>query len=182
MFIAGTWYTWCTKYSFAINFQALAVGFVFQELLFNPPPLCLAPSCSHSLRFGRFLGEDPEDKVGLLVRLKGGGHDDVFPRRQPQPRADFPQVDEELRASAGGVREEKVPLEVDPRLAHHLGRKKTTASSVNSHLVRGWIFFIRINNWNKGIPTNIPHAAPVEDKETKTEQRLSHGTRHNGRT
>lgn len=50
----------------------------------------------HLLRFGRFLRENPEDEIGLLVRLKGGGDDDVFPSRQAQPRADLPQVDEEL--------------------------------------------------------------------------------------
>lgn len=50
----------------------------------------------HSLRLGGFLGENPEDKVGLLVWLEGGGDDDVLPSGQPQPRTDLPQVDEEL--------------------------------------------------------------------------------------
>lgn len=86
-------------------------------------------SLRDSLRLGRFLGENPEDKVGLLVRLKGGGDDDVLAGRQPQPRADLPQVDEELRARAGGVREEKVTLEVDPGLAGHLGRKRRRGTS-----------------------------------------------------
>lgn len=69
---------------------------------------------SHSLRFGGLLGENPQDKVGLFVRIEGGGDDDVFPGRQLQPRADLPQVDEELWASAGGVGEEKLTLQVDP--------------------------------------------------------------------
>lgn len=105
---------------------------------------------SHSLRFGRFLRENPEDKIGLLVRLKGGGDDDVLPCGQPQPRADLPQVDEELRASAGGVREEKVTLEVDPRLADHLGQKKrstSTSSSTNKYFVLCWIFSICNSKW-----------------------------------
>lgn len=48
------------------------------------------------LRFSGLLRENPENKVGLFVRLECGGDDDVFPRRQPQPGADLPQVDEEL--------------------------------------------------------------------------------------
>lgn len=54
------------------------------------------------------------------MRLEGGGDDDVLARRQPQPRAHLPQVDEELGASAGGVGEEKVPLQMDPRPARKL--------------------------------------------------------------
>ncbi|KAF3837221.1 hypothetical protein F7725_004685 [Dissostichus mawsoni] len=42
------------------------------------------------------LRENSEAKVGLFVRLEGGGDDDVLPGRQTQPRADLPQVDEEL--------------------------------------------------------------------------------------
>lgn len=74
------------------------------------PPL---PSI-HSLGVGGLLGENPEDKVALSVRLVGGRNDDVFPGGESQARADLPQVDEELRASAGGVGEEELPLQVDP--------------------------------------------------------------------
>lgn len=56
------------------------------------------------------------------MRLEGGRDDDVLPCRQPQPIADLPQVDEELRASAGGVGEEKLPLQVDPGPARKLRR------------------------------------------------------------
>lgn len=48
------------------------------------------------------------------MRLEGGGDDDVLPGGQPEPRADLPHVDEDLRTSAGRVGEEEVSLQVDP--------------------------------------------------------------------
>lgn len=75
---------------------------------------------SHSLRVGRHLREDPEDKVSLFVWLEGGRDDDVFSLRQPKPRADLPKIDEGLRASAGGMGEEKLPLQVDTGPANEL--------------------------------------------------------------
>lgn len=68
---------------------------------------------ANSLRVGGLLRENPEDKVGLFVRLERGGDDHVFPGRQLQSRADLSQVDEELRAGAGGVGEEKISLQVN---------------------------------------------------------------------
>lgn len=61
-----------------------------------PPPRSLTLCSSYSLGVGGLLRENPEHEVGLFMWLEGGGDDDVFPGRQPQPRADLPQVDEEL--------------------------------------------------------------------------------------
>lgn len=74
----------------------------------------------HSLWVRRLLWENSEDKVALFVWLKGRGDNDVLPNRQLQPRADLPQVDELLWASAGGVRQEEVPLQVDAWLSRKL--------------------------------------------------------------
>lgn len=71
-------------------------------------------ACGYSLRVCRLLGEHPEDEVALFVWLKGGGDDYVLPFRQLQTWADLPQVDEGFWASAGGMTEEKVSLEVNP--------------------------------------------------------------------
>lgn len=51
-----------------------------------------------SRRVRLLLGEDPQDEVGLLVRLEGGGHNDVLTGGQPDLVAHLPQVDEGLRA------------------------------------------------------------------------------------
>ena len=67
---------------------------------------------THSLRVGGLLGEDPEDEVCLLVGVVGRGHDDVLPRGQTAARAHLPQVDEELGAGAGPMRQEEVSLQV----------------------------------------------------------------------
>lgn len=66
------------------------------------------------LRACRLLREHPEDEVAVFVWLKGGGDDYVLPFRQLQTWADLPQVDEGFWSSAGGMREEKVSLQVDP--------------------------------------------------------------------
>lgn len=54
------------------------------------------------------------------MRLERGGDDHVFPGRQLQSRADLSQVDEELRAGAGGVGEEKISLQVNAWAAFEL--------------------------------------------------------------
>lgn len=36
------------------------------------------------------LGEDPQQEVSVLVRLEGGGDDDVFPRGQLELAAHLP--------------------------------------------------------------------------------------------
>lgn len=73
-----------------------------------------------SLGVGSLLREDPQHEVPLAVGLEGGGHHDVLPGRQPQARADLPQVDELLGARAGRVGQEEVALQVDPRAPHVL--------------------------------------------------------------
>jgi len=47
-----------------------------------------------SRRVRLLLGEDAQDEVGLLVRLEGGGHNDVLAGGQPDLVAHLPQVDE----------------------------------------------------------------------------------------
>lgn len=78
------------------------------------------------------------------MRLESGGDDDVLPRRQPQPRADLPQVDEELGASAGGVGEEEVPFQVDPRPARKLrgelvGQSRAVVLNVTLHITKALV-------------------------------------------
>lgn len=64
--------------------------------------------------------------------LEGGRDNDVFSSRQLEPRANLPQVDEELGASARSMGEEKVSLQVDPRPAGHLrGMKRRENVAAN---------------------------------------------------
>lgn len=69
---------------------------------------------------GFLLGEDAENEISFLVGFKGGGHHDVLSRRQPEPGAHLPQVDELLRAGTRGVGQEEIPLQVDARFPHVL--------------------------------------------------------------
>jgi len=82
----------------------------------------------YSLGVGGLLGEHAEHKVSLRLGLKGGRHDDVLAGRQAEARAHLPQVDEELRARRGAVRQEVVSLQVDGRLAHILGGRRVTVT------------------------------------------------------
>jgi len=54
------------------------------------------------------LGEDPDDEVGLVVRLEGGGHQQVLPRRQREALRDFAHVDVRPAARFGRVVAEEV--------------------------------------------------------------------------
>lgn len=47
----------------------------------------------HSQSFGLLLREDADEEVGLLVRLEGGGHQQVIPRRQREALGHFSHVD-----------------------------------------------------------------------------------------
>lgn len=67
----------------------------------------------YSLRVSWFLREDSEDKVSLLLGFEGGRDDDVLPGGQLEARAHLSQVDEELRAGTGTVRQEEISLQVD---------------------------------------------------------------------
>lgn len=48
------------------------------------------------LRLVLLLGEHADAEVSVLVRLEGGGHDEVLPRGHLEARADLAQVDEGL--------------------------------------------------------------------------------------
>lgn len=67
----------------------------------------------HLLCLGLFLREDPEDKVGLFVGLKGGGDDQVLSGGQAETCAHLSQVDESLRACTWWVPQKEVLLQVD---------------------------------------------------------------------
>ncbi len=75
---------------------------------------------AHLLRVGGFLWENSEREVGLFLRLECGGYDDVLAGGQPEAWAHLPQVNEELRASAGRVRQEEIPLQMNTGLPHRL--------------------------------------------------------------
>lgn len=112
----------------------MAAYFLPQNLISCPKhALCLLPLChSHSLGVCGLLRENSEAKVGLYFRLEGGGDDDVLPGRQTQPRADLPQVDEELWAGAGAVGEEKVSLQVDAWAALKLRGEGNSMPSIKT--------------------------------------------------
>lgn len=80
-----------------------------------------------SLGLGLFLGEHPQDEVGLLGGFEGRRDDQVLARREAEPGAHLSQVDEGLRASAGGVAQEEVLLHVDARTASVLPGRWTPA-------------------------------------------------------
>lgn len=108
----------------------------------------------HLLRVCRFFRENSEDEVGLFVGLKGGGDDDVLPRRQPQPRADLPQVDEELRARTGGVSEEEISFQVDSRPPSQLnGESRVSRHSVHFKAIYAKISvqLYRVRNVGNGV-------------------------------
>lgn len=62
--------------------------------------------------------------------LERGRDNDVFSSGQLEPRANLPQIDEELGTSAGSMGEEKVSLQVDPRPAGHLSGRKSRENVV----------------------------------------------------
>lgn len=57
----------------------------------------------YSHRSGFLLGEDPDEEVGLVVWLKGGGDQQVIPRRQREALRHLPRVDVGPAASLGRV-------------------------------------------------------------------------------
>lgn len=59
------------------------------------------------------LCEDPQQEVGVLVRLEGGGDDDVFPWGQLELAAHLPRVGENLRETQVLVLDEEVLFQVD---------------------------------------------------------------------
>ena len=61
-----------------------------------------------SQRSGLLLGEDPDEEVGLLVGLEGGGDQQVFSGRQREALGHLPHVDVGLAASLGRVVAEEV--------------------------------------------------------------------------
>jgi len=77
-----------------------------------------------SLWVGWFLWENSEHEVSLFAGLESGQHD-VLSGQQTKAWAHLPQVDEELRASAGHVTEEEISLQVYGRPA----RETHTAST-----------------------------------------------------
>lgn len=62
----------------------------------------------HSQSFGLLLGEDPDEEVGLVVGLEGGGDQQVVPRRQREAVRHLPHVDVGLAASLGRVVAEEI--------------------------------------------------------------------------
>ena len=59
------------------------------------------------------LSEDPQQEVGVLVRLEGGGDDDVLPWGQLELAAHLPRVGEDLRETQVLVLDEEVLFQVD---------------------------------------------------------------------
>lgn len=59
------------------------------------------------------LCEDPKQEVSILVRLKGGGDDDILPRRQPEMAAYLPGVHEDLREAVVLILYEEVLLQAN---------------------------------------------------------------------
>lgn len=72
------------------------------------------------LCFGLLLREDTQAEVAIQVGIEGGGNDEVFAGWQLEPGADLAQVDEGLGASCLRVRQEKVLVQVQVRLALEL--------------------------------------------------------------
>lgn len=66
----------------------------------------------HLLEVSGFLWEHPQVKISILVRLKGRGNDEVFPRGEAEAVGHLPQVDEGLRASCWEVPEEELFFQV----------------------------------------------------------------------
>lgn len=57
---------------------------------------------------GLLLREDPDEEVGLVVGLKGGGDQQVVPRRQREALRHLPHVDVGLAASLGRMVAEEI--------------------------------------------------------------------------
>lgn len=87
----------------------------------------------HILCFWLLLSEDPEDKVSLLLGLKGGGDDEVLSGGKTNPRAHLSQVNEGLRASAGWMGQKEIFLQMDILTASVL-RVGGENTPVNMHL------------------------------------------------
>lgn len=62
----------------------------------------------HSQSSGLLLREDPDEEVGLVVGLKGGGDQQVVPRRQREALRHLPHVDVGLAASLGRMVAEEI--------------------------------------------------------------------------
>lgn len=114
----------------------------------------------HVLCFWLLLGEDPEDKVSLLLGLKGGGDDEVLSGGKTNPRAHLSQVNESLRASAGWMGQKEIFLQMDILTASVLrvGEKNTpvniylhslTAASLNkpNYDQLWWIKYLSKSMW-----------------------------------
>lgn len=155
----GFWF-WCEDYTEKCKICLYSIFISSPKLL-----LFLLPRWNHSLGVGGLLRENPEDEVSLFVRLEGGGDDDVFAGRQTQARADLPQVDEELWASAGGVGEEEVSLQVDPWPAHSLSVETEICvlfifSQLKLLIGLHPIMFTFHNIWIAEQGIHIPHLEP----------------------
>ncbi len=71
--------------------------------------VCARPdSTQHSQSFSLLLREDPDEEVGLLVWFKGGGDQQVFPRRQCEAFRHLSHVDVGFAASLGWVIAEEI--------------------------------------------------------------------------
>lgn len=64
------------------------------------------------LEVSRFLGKDAHIEVAILVGLKSGGHNEIFPWREAKASGHLPQVDEGWRACSRSISLEEMFLQV----------------------------------------------------------------------
>lgn len=104
------------------------------------------------------LREHPEDEASFAVRFKCGGDDDVLSRRQLEPIAHLPQVDEGLTASHRRLRQEDVRTKV------HVG--ETFKLTTEEELVL-LLYFKKLSREFDSLLLISPHQEPEERKQTK---------------